>query len=113
MARHHLDRLSLLGNTQELLSRGVRVGLERREPYDPILEASIGYASAVAVAVMDEVVSRIRELTSKITQVCQDIRDIKLRRPLITRSDDKPNDIIDGILTNQSDCKNTLGSSRS
>ena len=55
MARHHLDRLSLLGNTQELLSRGVRVGLERREPYDPILEASIGYAGAVAVAVMDEV----------------------------------------------------------
>ena len=49
------DRLSLSGNTQELLSRGVRVGLERREPYDPILEASIGYAGAAAVAVMDEV----------------------------------------------------------
>ena len=55
MARRRLDRLSLSGNTQELLSRGVRVGLERREPYDPILEASIGYASAAAVAVMDKV----------------------------------------------------------
>ena len=38
-----------------MLSRGVGVNLERREPYDPILEASIGYAGAVAVAVMDEV----------------------------------------------------------
>ena len=51
----HLDRLSLSGNTQELLSQGVQAGLERREPYDPILEASIGYAGAAAVAVMDKV----------------------------------------------------------
>ena len=29
--------------------------LERREPYNPILEVSIGYAGAAAVAVMDEV----------------------------------------------------------
>ena len=50
-----MDRLSLSGNTQELLSRGVQVGLERREPYNPILEASIGYAGAAAVAIMDEV----------------------------------------------------------
>ena len=55
VAHCRLDRLSLSGNTQELLSRGVRVSLERREPYDPILEASIGYAGAAAVAVMDEV----------------------------------------------------------
>ena len=38
-----------------MLSRGVGVNLERREPYDPILEASIGYAGAAAVTVMDEV----------------------------------------------------------
>ena len=44
-----------MGNIQELLSRGVQVGLKRREPYDPILKASIGYASAAAVAVMDKV----------------------------------------------------------
>ena len=44
-----------MGNTQELLSQGVQVGLERREPYKPILEVSIGYAGAAAVAVMDEV----------------------------------------------------------
>ena len=34
VARHRLDRLSLTGNTQELLSRGVGVNLERREPYN-------------------------------------------------------------------------------
>ena len=45
----------MLGNTQELLSQGVQVGLERREPYNPILEVSIGYAGATAVAIMDEV----------------------------------------------------------
>ena len=50
-----LDCLSLTGNTQELLSRGVQVSLERREPYDPILKASIGYAGAAAVAVMEKV----------------------------------------------------------
>ena len=34
VARRRLDRLSLSGNTQELLSRGVQVSLKRREPYD-------------------------------------------------------------------------------
>ena len=60
-----------------------------------------------------QVVSQIQILTSKITQVCQDIHDIKLRRLLITRSDNEPNDITNRILTNQNDRKNTLGSSRS
>ena len=58
-------------------------------------------------------VSRIRILTSKITQVCQDIRDIKFRRLLITQLDQEPNDITRHILTNQSDHKNTWGSGRS
>ena len=57
--------------------------------------------------------SRIQILTSKITQVCEDIRDIKLRRLLITRSDNEPNDITNRILTNQNDYKNTLGSDKS
>ena len=57
--------------------------------------------------------SRIQILTSKITQVCQDICDIKLRRLLITRSDNEPSDITNGILTNQNDCKNTWGSDKS
>ena len=57
-------------------------------------------------------VSQIQTLTSKITQVCQDIYDIKLRELLITCSDKKPDDITTNILTNQSDCKDTWGSSR-
>ena len=63
--------------------------------------------------VLTLLLSQIRILTSKITQVCQDIRDIKLRRLLITQSDNEPNDITKCILTNQSDRKNTSGSSRS
>ena len=55
VAHRCLDHLSLSGNTQELLSQGVQVSLERREPYNQILEASIGYAGAAAVAVMDKV----------------------------------------------------------
>ena len=46
----------MLRNTRELLVRGVQVGLKRREPYNPILEASISYAGAAAVAVINEVV---------------------------------------------------------
>ena len=57
--------------------------------------------------------SRTQILTSKITQVCQDIHDIKLRQLLITQLDKEPNDITSRILTNQSDRKNTWGSNRS
>ena len=58
-------------------------------------------------------VSQIRILTSKITQVCQDIHDIKLRRLLITCSDEEPNGITNNILTNRSDHKDTWGSDKS
>ena len=57
--------------------------------------------------------SQIRILTSKITQICQDICDIKLRRLLITRSEEEPIVITNNILTNQNDCKDTSGSDRS
>ena len=48
----------------------------------------------------------------KITQVCHDICDIKLRQLLITQSKEEPNVITNIILTNQSDCKDILGSNR-
>ena len=64
-------------------------------------------------SIITQIMSRIQILTSKITQVCQDICDIKLRRLLITRSDDKPNDITKHILTNRNDRKNILDSGRS
>ena len=56
--------------------------------------------------------SRIQSLTSKITQVCQETCDIKIRHLLITQSDKEPNNITDHILTNQSDHKDTWGSDR-
>ena len=57
--------------------------------------------------------SQIQVLTSKITQVCQDIHDIKLRQLLVTQSDREPNVITNNILTNHNDHKDTWGSSRS
>ena len=56
--------------------------------------------------------SRISIVTSKITQVCQDICDIKLRQLVITQSDKKTNDITSNILTNQSDCKDIWDSNK-
>ena len=57
--------------------------------------------------------SQIQVLTSKITQVCQDIHDIKLRWLLITQLDGESNDITTCVQTNQSDHKNTWGLNRS
>src|SRR5258705_9590250 len=56
IARHKLERLQLTPYQAGLLSRGVQVGMERREPYNVVLEASMGYAGACSVAVMDDVV---------------------------------------------------------
>ena len=58
-------------------------------------------------------VSQIQTLTSKITQICQDIHHIKLRQLLITRSKEEPIVITKNILTNQNNHKDTLGSDRS
>ena len=57
--------------------------------------------------------SQIQILTSKITQVCQDICDIKLRRLLVTCSDKEPDVITNNILSNQSNCKDTWDSNKS
>ena len=56
--------------------------------------------------------SQIQILTSKITQVCQEIHDIKFRHLLVTRSDKEPTDITTNILTNQRDHKDIWGSDR-
>ena len=58
-------------------------------------------------------VSQIQLLTSKITQVCQDIHYIKLRQLLVTRSDKEPDGITNYMLTNQSDHMDTWGSNKS
>ena len=63
--------------------------------------------------IMVHMLSRIQILTSKITQVCQGICDIKLRWLLVTHSDKRPDNITTSILTNQNGCMDTLGLNRS
>ena len=55
VARRNLERLQLTPLQAGLFSRGVQTGIERREPYNEVLEAAIGYAGSCSVAVMDEV----------------------------------------------------------
>src|SRR5258705_11599112 len=52
VARRKLERLQLTPYQAGLLSRGVQVGMERREPYNAVLEAAMGYSGACSVAVM-------------------------------------------------------------
>ena len=55
VARRKLERLEPNPFCAGLLSWGVQSTFERREPYNDILEAAMGYAGACGVAVMDEV----------------------------------------------------------
>ena len=55
VARRKLELLSLESYQVGLLSRGVQPQMDRREPYNMVLEASIGYTGSVGVMVMDEV----------------------------------------------------------
>src|SRR5258705_1587107 len=55
VARRKLERLELSSYQAGLLSRGIQVGMERREPYNAVLEAAMGYAGACSVAAMDDV----------------------------------------------------------
>src|SRR5882724_4912942 len=55
VSRHKLERLQLTPYQARLLSRGVQVGMERREPYNVVLEAAMGYSGACSAAVMDDI----------------------------------------------------------
>src|SRR5258708_3720306 len=50
VARRKLERLQLTPYQARLLSRGVQVGMERREPYNAVLEAAMGGSGACSVA---------------------------------------------------------------
>src|SRR5258705_13285270 len=54
VARRKLECLQLSSYQAGLLSRGVQVRMERREPYNTVLEAAMGYAGACSVAAMDD-----------------------------------------------------------
>src|SRR5882724_10637112 len=51
VARRKLEHLQLSSYQARLLLRGIQVGIERREPYNAVLEAAMGYAGVCSVAV--------------------------------------------------------------
>ena len=57
VARRKLEHLQLTPHQGSLLSQGVQPHWEQREPYNAVLEASIGYTASCGVVVMDEVAS--------------------------------------------------------
>ena len=82
VARRSLERLQLSPYQAGLFSRGVQTGLDRREPYNAVLEASIGYAGACSVAVIDEVASlnerveRLSEENERLRREVEVARDV-------------------------------------
>jgi hypothetical protein len=72
VAHRHLKRLDLDPLNVELLSRGSLPQLKCREPYERVLEASIGYAASCSVAVMDEVAivnKRTMEVNERVVEM--------------------------------------------
>src|SRR5258708_889820 len=57
VSRRRLDRLSLTPHQFGLLSRGAQHALDPREPYNMVLEASLGYTASCSVAAFNEVTS--------------------------------------------------------
>ena len=55
VSRCKLEHLQLTPYQAGLLSRGIQVGMERREPYNAVLEAAMGHTGACSMAVMDDV----------------------------------------------------------
>src|SRR5258708_18072412 len=55
VARRRLDRLSLTPHQSGLLCWWSQHRLDPREPYNMVLEASLGYAASCSVAAFDEV----------------------------------------------------------
>ena len=57
VSRKKLDSLQLTDYQAGLLSRGVQYSMDRMEPYNMVVEASVGYAGSVGVAAFDEIAS--------------------------------------------------------
>jgi hypothetical protein len=55
VSRKKLDSLQLTDYQAGLLSRGVQFQMDRMEPYNMVVEASLGYAGSVGVAAFDEI----------------------------------------------------------
>ena len=77
VARRKLECLQLTPHQGLLFSRGVQPHWERREPYNAVLKASMGYAASCSVVVMDEVVSVNEKTEEKMEGIEEEVRMLK------------------------------------
>ena len=67
-ARRKLEHLQLTPHQGSLLSQGVQPHWEQQDPYNVVLEASIGYAASCGIVIMDEVVSLNKRVDDRLEQ---------------------------------------------
>ena len=77
MAKQKLECLQLTPYQGSLLSRGVQPQWEQREPYNMVLEASLGYAASCSVVVMDEVADLNERVDVEMGEAEEDVRTLK------------------------------------
>ena len=77
VARRKLEHLQLTPYQGSLFSRGVQPHWEQQEPYNMVLEASIGYAASCSVVVMDEVAELNERVDVEMREVEEDIGRLK------------------------------------
>ena len=77
VARRKLERLQLTPYQGFLFSRGVQPHWEQREPYNVVLEASIGYAASCGIVVMDEVADLNERVDVRMEEVEEEVGTLK------------------------------------
>ena len=77
VARRKLERLALDPFLSGLVSRGVQPHMDRMEPLDLVLEASIGYLGAIGVALLDKVAS-VHEKVDMLVLDAKTMRDSRM-----------------------------------
>ena len=77
VARRKLERLQLTPYQGSLPSRGVQPQWEQREPYNMVLEASLGYAASCSVVIMDKVADLNERIDVEMRDVEEDVRVLK------------------------------------
>ena len=77
VARRKLEHLQLTPYQGSLFSRGVQPHWEQWEPYNAVLEASIGYAASCSVVVMDEVADLNERVDVRMEEVEEDVGRVK------------------------------------
>ena len=77
VARRKLEHLQLTPYQGSFFSRGVQPHWEQREPYNAVLEASIGYAASCGVVVMDEVADLNERVDVRMEEVEESVGALK------------------------------------